>query len=144
MLSLMFSIKLVAQLKHLEWNLMNIQCRYHRYINKYTGSSICTYNVWPCIKVSQLTSVICYQCSCSNVNNHVISYSLQDLVRIFDTVWNIRYNIYANMNRLYVYYKYNVSKYGIGWFGQQLLLIIYINNIFYLINRIDSLFENDC
>lgn len=93
---------------------------------------------------SKSTSVICYQCSCSNVNNHVISYSLQDLVRIFDTVWYIRYNIYANMNRLYVYYKYNVSKYGIGWFGQQLLLIIYINNIFYLINRIDSLFENDC
>lgn len=87
---------------------------------------------------SKSTSVICYQCSCSNVNNHVISYSLQDLVRIFDTVWYIRCNIYANMNRLYVYYKYNVSKYGIGWFGQQLLLIIYINNIFYLINRIDS------
>lgn len=144
MLSLMFSIKLLAQLKHLEWNLMNIQCRYHRYINKYTGSSICTYNVWPSLYKSKSTSVICYQCSCSNVNNHVISYSLQDLVRIFDTVWYIRYNIYANMNRLYVYYKYNVSKYGIGWFGQQLLLIIYINNIFYLINRIDSLFENDC
>lgn len=79
---------------------------------------------------SKSTSVICYQCSCSNVNNHVISYSLQDLVRIFDTVWYIRYNIYANMNRLYVYYK--VSKYGIGWFGQQLLLIIYVNNIFLL------------